>query len=255
MRNGIKKYSVIQGILRSRLAREATPGEKIATEAVLCEEFSASRATVQRALQGLERLGIIKREQGVGTFYLGEPTRRMEQKPSQLLESLMDRRSGAETRLVQRCTRRPPPVVAELLGIPVESTIHYLERLCLVDGEPIAFIRTYLPQELGDKILADGGDRKRLSLAGFIADEYGIFIDSVRQTISASVAEPDFADLLGAELGDPVLEGRRIYLDKDGTPLFCAISSYRADRHTFIVNVKDWRDDVLDSDPTQDSIV
>ncbi len=255
MRNGINKYSVIRGILRARLAREATPGEKIATETKLCEEFGASRATVQRSLQGLERAGIIKREQGVGTFYLGEPARRMEQKPSQLLESLVERRSGAEIRMIHRYTRKPPPVVAELLGISADSTIHYLERVCLVDGEPVAFIRTYLPEALGSKILADGGDRKRLSLAGFIADEYGIFIDSVRQTITASVAEPEFADLLGVELGDPVLEGRRIYLDKDGAPLFCAISSYRADRHAFIVNLKDWRDVVSDSDLNSDSIV
>lgn len=241
MRNGVHKYVAIQGILRARLERDLAPGSKIPSEALLCEEFGVSRATIQQALKMLEDAGYIRREQGLGTFYLGTPVPRMQQRPSQVLESLIKGNDGAVTKLIYKNTRRPPPAVAALLDIPEDSTIVYLERVLLIDDDPIAFIRTYLPEELGRKILRDEEDLKRLSLATLLEDKYGISIDSVDQTITASLTEPSFAEYLGTEVGDPVLEGSRTYLDRSGHPLFCAITSYRADRHCFVVNLKDWR--------------
>ena len=241
MRTGVHKYVVIQGVLRARMERDMAPGSRLPSETALCEEFEVSRATIQQALKLLENAGYIRREQGLGTFYLGTPVLRMQQRPSQLLEGLIKGNDGAVTKLIYKNVRTPPPAVATLLSIPIDSMIVYLERVLLVDGDPIAFIRTYLPNELGQKVLKDEEDLKRLALAALLEDKYGISIDTVNQTISASVTEPSFADFLGTEVGDPVLEGRRTYFDSSGSPMFCTITSYRADRHCFVVNLKDWR--------------
>ena len=72
-------------------------------------------------------------------------------------------------------------------------------------------------------------------------DKYGVPIDSVRQTIGATLADPTFAEHLGVEVGAPIIEGERTYFDTAGHPVIFSNAFYRADRHRFIVTLKEWR--------------
>jgi hypothetical protein len=47
--------------------------------------------------------------------------------------------------------------------------------------------------------------------------------------------------MLAVEIGAPVLEGERTYLDDTGHPVFFTITFYRADRHGFAFTFRDWR--------------
>ena len=91
MKSPVPKYFTIKAILEARLARDFAPGDKLASEQALCGEFKVSRITIQQALRLLEKDGLLRREQGRGTFYCGPITRRTEMKPSQLLESVVKR--------------------------------------------------------------------------------------------------------------------------------------------------------------------
>ncbi|MCC6949745.1 MAG: GntR family transcriptional regulator [Bradyrhizobiaceae bacterium] len=241
MRGDVPKYVAIKGILLARMERELTPGSRVPSEAELCADFGVSRATVQQALRLLESAGCIRREQGRGTFYVGRSMPRTEQRPSELLESLIKHRDGAMTKVVHKQVRTPPAVVADRLGISADSEIVYLERIGIVEGEPIVFIRTFLPYDLGQKVLSDEHDLERMTIATLLEDKHGIRIASVRQTISATLADPSFAEYLDIDIGSPVLEGQRIYFDQSERPIFCTITFYRADRHCFVVTLKDWR--------------
>jgi GntR family transcriptional regulator, arabinose operon transcriptional repressor len=44
------------------------PGDRIPSEALLCERFGASRITVARAIQNLQREGLVRRRPGSGTY-------------------------------------------------------------------------------------------------------------------------------------------------------------------------------------------
>ncbi|PJI51733.1 hypothetical protein CTI14_54570, partial [Methylobacterium radiotolerans] len=48
--------------------RRPPPDEKLPSEPELCERFGVSRITVRRAVADLEGLGIVRRQQGRGTF-------------------------------------------------------------------------------------------------------------------------------------------------------------------------------------------
>ena len=50
------------------------PGERLPSEALLCERFDASRITVAKAFQGLQRDGLVTRRPGSGT-YIESPSR------------------------------------------------------------------------------------------------------------------------------------------------------------------------------------
>lgn len=63
------KHRQVFEIMRSRIeSGDYQPGDRIPSEALLIQEFGVSRPTVARALQDLERRGLVKRRRGAGTY-------------------------------------------------------------------------------------------------------------------------------------------------------------------------------------------
>lgn len=120
MKPPVPKYFVIKSILQGRFDRDFAPGDKLPSEHALCAEFSVSRITIQRALNMLEKEGLIAREQGRGTFYHGAGARRTETAPSKLLESMIRQQPRSYTRLLSSKVAPAGPRIAERLGVPVK---------------------------------------------------------------------------------------------------------------------------------------
>jgi DNA-binding LacI/PurR family transcriptional regulator len=63
------KHRQVFEIMRNRIeSGEYQPGDRIPSEALLIQEFGVSRPTVARALQDLERRGLVTRRRGAGTY-------------------------------------------------------------------------------------------------------------------------------------------------------------------------------------------
>lgn len=241
VRPPLPKYFIVKMVLEGRLEREYSPGSKLPSEEALCADFQVSRVTVQQALTHLEKEGKIRREQGRGTFYLGPGAERTQTKPSELLEKVMKHREGAFNKVLRHAAARATPHVAERLRLPAEALVIAIDRLSFVDHQPIAFIEAYLPDAVGRQLAGDDDLLRHHTLASLLKDRHGIEVDSVVQTIGASLADPKFARELGVEVGAPVLEGERTYYDAAGAPIFLSLAFYRADRHRFVVTLKEWR--------------
>ena len=66
----------------------ATPGEQLPSEPDLARRLGVSRATLREAMRTFETQGLIRRQQGVGTFVL---------RPSHVLESGLEVLESIET--------------------------------------------------------------------------------------------------------------------------------------------------------------
>lgn len=241
MQTTVPKFFNIKLLLQARMVRDMSPGDQLPGEAALQTDFEVSRATIQQAMRLLEAEGWIKREQGRGTFYLGQPIRQMEQETSELLQTLAERTQAIQVDIRHSGVQLPPRKVAEHLGIPYDQQVTYFERLGSVDDKPLLYIYTYLPMEYGAQLLNDPQAPTQLSLALQLERKFNVEIAEVRQTLSAALADPSFASALKVDVGAPVLEGERTYFCRDQKPLFFTRSFYRADRHRFVVRVKEWR--------------
>ncbi len=62
------KYRIYESLKNAILAGEFKPGEKIPSEADLCEKYDVSRTTIIASLQMLQNDSFIFRKQGKGTF-------------------------------------------------------------------------------------------------------------------------------------------------------------------------------------------
>lgn len=64
-----KKYQAIKNFLIDQIDRgDLAPGAKVASENQLAAQFSVSRMTARKALEGLAETGLLYRTQGLGTF-------------------------------------------------------------------------------------------------------------------------------------------------------------------------------------------
>lgn len=241
MRASMPKYLMIKAILADRLERQYAPGARVPSESALCADFGVSRVTIQQALNQLEKEGLIRREQGRGTFYLGPPLPRTETKPSELLERVMKYREGAFTRVLRHSLERASPRIAARLALAPGAAVVAIDRLSFVDDQPIAFTEAFLPEAIGAMVTPDLELLREHTLASLLRDRHGVQIDSVVQTIGATLADPKHAPHLGIEPGAPVIAGERTYFDTTGRPVFVSQTFYRADRHRFVVTLKEWR--------------
>ena len=66
---GIAVWSQIEAVIESEIRDGAhEPGARLPTEAALARRFEVNRHTVRRALAALEQKGMLRIEQGRGTF-------------------------------------------------------------------------------------------------------------------------------------------------------------------------------------------
>lgn len=229
MRPLVAKFYVIKRIIEARLEREYSPGDRLPSETDLCAEFDVSRITIQQALRILEREGSIRREQGRGTFYIGAPRGRMETPPGGFVELMRD--EADILRVIGHHTIHATPRVAGRLALAPEASVLAIDRVAVLGRAPIAFVIAYLPHTLGLKILDVQAELARKRIVTLLSERFGVTVASVRQTISAGLADPAFAPALGIEVGAPVIEAERVYLDGDARPVFFSQVFSRADRH------------------------
>lgn len=220
--------------IRGRILRgELPPGSALPSEARLCAEFGASRGTIRSALAALRREGLIGGGQG------RQPTVR-DNTLSQPFESLLSFSSWAEQlgrvpgqRAVEIARRGASETAAHELGLAVGTPVVEILRLRLLDGEPVMLERAAFVEPVGRLLFdmdLDGG-----SIYAYLT-ERGVDLHSARHTMDAVGADETDADLLGLELGAPLLRERRRATSADGVPLEYGDDRYRPDRVTFTID-------------------
>src|SRR3546814_14818163 len=87
------------------------PGQRLPTEAELAERFSVNRHTVRRGIAFLEQEGVLRVEQGRGTF---------------VQERMVDYRLGKRTRFtenIQKQSRIPSGELVRAMVLPADANV------------------------------------------------------------------------------------------------------------------------------------
>lgn len=232
MRHSVLKYVRVRDYLRSLVTHELQTGDAIPSERVLCERFGVSRMTVRQAVDALVVEGLLQREQGRGTFVA--PSRMdLEVRLASFGEEM--RRRGMEPSSTVLAAEEVPatPDVADALDLVAGEHVHYLHRVRLADGVPMAIEQTWVPAGLVPGLLADGAPE---SIYGELRRR-GLEPDWGEDTVAASEVDAQDAGLLGLRTGAAVLRLTRRTFAGD---VACAYSrsSYRADRYVLWVPLR-----------------
>jgi GntR family transcriptional regulator len=210
------------------------PGSPIPTERALAGEFTVSRTTVRQALADLTAEGRLHRVQGKGTF-AAEPKLAQRLQLSSYTEDMRKQGLKPSSKLLEVEELAVEGELSKLLAIRAGAKILRLRRLRLADSQPMALETTHLPlgrfRGLRKHITAGG------SLYAVLREHYGVELERAEETIETSLAGPQEAEMLGADVGMPVLMLTRHSFATDGKPVEFARAIYRGDRYKFVTTL------------------
>ena len=191
--------------------------------------------TLRRALRLLETQGLLVRRQGAGT-YVAEP--KIEIQASRLVPFTrgMKRRGfmpGARVITFER--RTAEAAVAKELRLPLSAPVYFVRRLRLINQEPVMLERFTLPAHRFPGF--EKYDLSSRSAYDVMEKEYGITVVRARQSLEPVVATEYEAELLGVELGAPLMLERRLSVDADDLPFEYGEDLYRGDRFRFTTEI------------------
>ncbi|MDO0938388.1 GntR family transcriptional regulator [Streptomyces sp. DG2A-72] len=204
------------------------PGNLLGNEIDLSARLGLSRPTVRQAIQSLVDKGLLVRRRGVGTQVVHSQVKRPLELSS-LYDDLEAAGQGPTTEVLRNERIAATADVAAALGLAEGAEVVVLERLRRTHGQPVAFLRNYLPAGL----LAL--DTPRLESTGLyrMLRSAGITLHSARQTVGARSATPDEAARLDEKEGAALLTMQRTAYDDTGRPIEYGTHIYRASRYAF----------------------
>jgi DNA-binding GntR family transcriptional regulator len=229
-------YHQISEQLQSAIERGAlTKGDFLPSEIELAARWGVSRPTARRAIQELVDRGMLVRKRGVGTQVVNAQLRRA-MRLSSLHGDLM--RAGRKPSTIIRAFTLQPAdqQVAEALEVTEGSSVHYLERLRLANGEPLALMHNWLITPL----LADTSseDLQTTGLYEVLASRR-VRPRLAQQVISSKAASQDEAAVLNLPQGAPLLAMRRVMQDDTGRVVELGDHVYDAGRYSVEMIVMD----------------
>lgn len=207
-------------------------GDKIPTEAALCERYSVSRTVVRQALGDLERTGLVTRVKGRGTFVAPPKVSEfVAQTLTSLHEDLTGRGERLETKVLRLELEPVSPHVAQMLELPESEQIVLLERLRFLRGEPLVVTTAHMPYSLCAPILEL--DMSERSLFGTYERELGYKLHRGTRAIESRAASAEVARHLGVTEGEPVLVFSGVTYLEDDRPIEYFVGIHRGDRSRF----------------------
>lgn len=204
------------------------PGARLPTEAQMAARFAVNRHTVRRALEELQRNGLVRVEQGRGSF---------------VAEDVLDYSVSSRTRFsewIRRHNKEPSGRLLELRELPAEQSVAtelglrtgakivMLERLGLADGRPVNISQHFFPSARFPGLLLalrdGGGISEALAACGLS--------DYRRQTtrVSARLPSAQEAALLRMPRNRPLLTTENINVDPQGVVVEFGTSRYPTPR-------------------------
>ena len=201
-------------------------------ERELTDALSASRNTVRAVLQQLAREGLVTREPKNGTRATGSLLLRIDEL-SPVTEFAAGPSSAVETRTLERQPLGCPPMVRDRLRLPVGWTVLMIESLVLENGLPLGLSVSYIA--LGEEQSPDF-DIDEPDVILILERQLGLRIGGSQTTIGALAADEQTAELIGVDVGAPLVWLEDVISDEDGQPRALAQLKLRGDRVTFSAN-------------------
>ncbi len=235
---GRKRYEqVAEALIAEIRARRLGVGDTLPGEIELTERFAVSRHTVREALRKLEELGLIDRQQGVGTVVRSrQPTQSYVQavrSPAELLQYPADSRLAVVDTGDVRASRR----LAKQLGCPTGTKwfrISCIRRL--KDTKlPICWVDVYVLPDYASIAELVG---RRQPVYEAIEQRFGQQVAAVDIEIGAGLVPETIAKPLDVAPGAPSLTVVRRYYGPDRKLFEVSVSEHPADRYTYSLQLR-----------------
>lgn len=228
----LKVARIIQKRIKDGIYKTQTP---LPDQEALAKELGVSRLTVKKALDGLERKGLVYKQSGLGTFVLGDiPIKEKNDAAANgffgLQEELGKDRISSE--VLHFTIDFPDEQIQKNLRIKNNEPVYNIVRLRRIDKKPFILEHTYMPVKLVPNldyvILND-------SIYEYLHKELKLKFSVAYRKIKAAKSDKWDQEFLKAKKDDPILELEQIIWLSNGQPIEYSTSRNRFDERNYVV--------------------
>lgn len=209
------------------------PGTKLPGELDIAARFRVNRHTVRRAIAALAERGLVRAEQGSGTYVAAPRLAYPIRTRTRFSEIVGGSGRAAQGRLIATTLEGADATTAKRLKLKPGAPVVRIELLRHADRIPLCAATSWLPAPRfsgAAEIYATTQSMTR-TLAHFGVDDYA------RQSTRVTAAIVDAPDALRLELtpGRPILVVESVDADNDACPVLTTRARFAADRLELLI--------------------
>ena len=229
-------YSRVETVLASEIAEgDLKVGDQLPTEDSLIARFGVSRITVRRAIQNLVSRGLVEIRRGKGTFVAAPKITQDLRELSGFVEDMHALGRKPTARVIGREIVTADATVASQLALTRGQRVVRIRRVRLADGVPLSFDETYLPLEIGKKIITE--DLKIEPIFSLLERRYNVPLIEAEYKLDAVAAEREVAAALKVKQRSPIFRIERTSYSTGSRPVDYEKLHYRGDLVQFVTRL------------------
>ena len=229
-------YARVENVLASDIANGALlPGARLPAEQSLTERFAVSRTTIRQAIQNLIRRGLVEIRRGKGTFVTLPKISQELTELTGFVEDMKVLGRYASARLIDQQIVPADESVARGLGLAVGTLVVRIQRVRLADNMPLSFDETYLPREIGQKIVEH--DLETEPIFTLLEEKYSTPLVEADYRLEAVSANAAVARALEISAGSPIFLIERTSYTTGRLPIDHEKLYYRGDQIRFVTRL------------------
>lgn len=229
-------YAQLESLLAADIASGVLPpGVRLPNEEELVERYAVSRTTVRQTIQNLVRRGLVEIRRGKGTFVLEPKITQDLTNLTGFVEDMQSLGRNASARLLDKQTVPATESVARQLAIATGTPVVRIQRVRLADDSPLSFDETWLPREIGERILEN--DLETEPIFSLLEQKYDTPLVEAEYRLEAVAADATVARALGVALGSPTFLIERTSYTTGRQPVDYEKLYYRGDQIRFVTRL------------------
>ena len=229
-------YAQVESMITAAIADGTFPsGSRLPNEDELVERYAVSRTTIRQTIQNLVRRGLVEIRRGKGTFVLQPKITQELTELTGFVEDMQVLGRQASARLLDKQIVPASESVARQLTITAGTPVVRIQRVRLADNIPLSFDETFLPREIGDKVMADNLETE--PIFSLLEQKYNTALVEAEYRLEAVSADPIVARALGIAAGSPIFLIERTSYTAEHQPVDYEKLYYRGDQIRFVTRL------------------
>ena len=229
-------YSRVETVLSGEITDGLLEvGDQLPTEDALIARFKVSRITVRRAIRNLVNRGLVEIRRGKGTFVAAPKITQELTELSGFVEDMHALGRKPTARVISKEVVTADTIVASHLALTKGERVVRIRRVRLADGVPLSFDETFLPLEIGKKIITN--NLKVEPIFSLLERKYDIPLIEAEYKLEAIAAEAEVASALRVKQGSPIFRIERTSYSTGNRPVDYEKLHYRGDLVRFVTRL------------------
>jgi GntR family transcriptional regulator len=229
-------YAQVENVIIDRISDGSLPpGTRLPSEDDLVQEHAVSRTTIRAAIQSLVQRGLVEIRRGKGTFVTQPKITQELTELTGFVEDMQALGRHAKAKVLDQRVVAANQVVARQLALSQGTPVVRIQRVRLADAIPLSFDETYLPKQLGEKVMADNLETE--PIFSLLEQKYRTPLVEAEYRLEAVCADPTVATALCIDVGSPIFLIERTSYSIGHRPVDYEKLHYRGDQIRFVTRL------------------